>query len=720
MASSSPGPTVAESHTSGPSGTPGTFAASGGEGEQQQRPPPKRRKRAVISCVECHRRKQKCDRDLPCSNCKFRNKESACRYEPAATPAAARPFSQDRAPPLRFEPPAKDSHHPPGADQSPFTPPRRTATVSPLAAATQTLSGTHLGPGGTSYPPTLPHPVDLPPPPAADARLRERYKDLVRQLPTRAYVDQLVDVYFREINWQYYTIDQSDFLAHLSEWRRVPLAVFSATGPAGLPPALRAFPALLFQVLANALLCVPDEPDGPFEPIKYTGAMTLHDLALDYSDSGDAVLALLRDGDVTITTVQAGMLRASFFKSSANIPEAWHAVRSTIADAQEIGLHDDALDPKPASSDLPAIFENEWHLQRRRILFMVLLSWDIHYAAILGRPPFINRRPGMPSTPIDAPIPKDKSATPVRRRNDEHDPPTPLTRALWLYRASTLLWDVMELHQQQPDDPARIDRMHARILEFVKTVPSFLRLDSPDWRWDSHPDCSWLVSSRFYLAQLSQLALMVLHKPYVFSSGKSRTEALRAAVDMLSYQKMTFQGAELGSRKNVALFFGSLDAMILIGYTYIFFPRENRDVLQDAAQQFEWTTVRFDAMQYAIPIAKSAKGVAEAIYRKMRRAIDGSPAPTDPLSIASICSTPVPDSPTSISAVVQGEVVGSPGRAAVKSSGIGPVYPIWDILFNSLQGHLPEGGGTWAGKESGRFNGDFGTESLWSILNQLP
>lgn len=175
-------------------------------------------------------------------------------------------------------------------------------------------------------------------------------------------------------------------------------------------------------------------------------------------------------------------------------------------------------------------------------------SRDVHYACILGRPAFIDRRLGTPSIPIDAPIPKEKSTTPVRRRDEDTDPPTPLTRGLWLYRASALLAEARELHQQ-PDDQSRVEKLQAQILEFIRTVPSYLRLDNPDWRWDSHPDCSWLVSSRFYLAQLTQLAVMVLHRPYVFSSAKSRTEALRAAVDLLAYQRMTFQGADLNSRK---------------------------------------------------------------------------------------------------------------------------------------------------------------------------
>lgn len=32
---------------------------------------------------------------------------------------------------------------------------------------------------------------------------RERYKSLVRQLPARPYIEKLVDIYFKDFNWQY-------------------------------------------------------------------------------------------------------------------------------------------------------------------------------------------------------------------------------------------------------------------------------------------------------------------------------------------------------------------------------------------------------------------------------------------------------------------------------------------------------------------------------------
>ncbi|KAK9474871.1 fungal-specific transcription factor domain-containing protein [Dipodascopsis tothii] len=39
-----------------------------------------RRARAIISCTECHRRKQKCDRQVPCNQCIARNVQLLCKY----------------------------------------------------------------------------------------------------------------------------------------------------------------------------------------------------------------------------------------------------------------------------------------------------------------------------------------------------------------------------------------------------------------------------------------------------------------------------------------------------------------------------------------------------------------------------------------------------------------------------------------------------------------
>ncbi|KAF1840357.1 uncharacterized protein K460DRAFT_206851 [Cucurbitaria berberidis CBS 394.84] len=40
----------------------------------------RKRGRQAKSCVACHRRKQKCDGELPCFNCRRRNVAASCMY----------------------------------------------------------------------------------------------------------------------------------------------------------------------------------------------------------------------------------------------------------------------------------------------------------------------------------------------------------------------------------------------------------------------------------------------------------------------------------------------------------------------------------------------------------------------------------------------------------------------------------------------------------------
>lgn len=152
--------------------------------------------------------------------------------------------------------------------------------------------------------------------------MRERYKSLIRQLPARTYIDQLVEIYFHDFNWMYYGLDRDVFDRQLAEWFSLPFNLLTNGGPQALSPDLRSFPALLFQVLATALLVLPSGPDPTFDSLKYAGNMTFEDLAMDYSESGVAILSLLGKRQMSITTVLAGFARASFLKYVALVTES--------------------------------------------------------------------------------------------------------------------------------------------------------------------------------------------------------------------------------------------------------------------------------------------------------------------------------------------------------------------------------------------------------------
>ena len=83
--------------------------------------------------------------------------------------------------------------------------------------------------------------------------LWEKYKRLVRKLPPNEYVESLVAIYFREVNYQYYPLDEGIFRDRLQQWYELPLAATNEQ-LLSLSSGLRFFPVLLFQMLALALL----------------------------------------------------------------------------------------------------------------------------------------------------------------------------------------------------------------------------------------------------------------------------------------------------------------------------------------------------------------------------------------------------------------------------------------------------------------------------------
>jgi hypothetical protein len=214
-----------------------------------------------------------------------------------------------------------------------------------------------------------------------------------------------------------------------------------------------------------------------------------------------------------------------------------------MRDAQEIGLHRDSLDPKPRGDGAEAVLENQWEVERRRRMWMTLVLWDIHMASVLGRPTTTNLSMTPPSLPVDAPPPKDRSKTPVLPRS-ENDPPTPLTRAIWSHHLMTPLKEIIEMEKEGPcpKDFARVDRIHAQLLDLDARTPAYFRMENPDTRFDDLPECrDWLPIARVLLPQLTTYELMALHRPYIFTRPKSRTEALKASLDMLHAQKLHFK-----------------------------------------------------------------------------------------------------------------------------------------------------------------------------------
>jgi Fungal specific transcription factor domain len=469
--------------------------------------------------------------------------------------------------------------------------------------------------------------------------LREKYKSHIRQLPAKPFIEDLVNTYFQEVNLQYYPLDEGIFRDLLQSWNSLSFSTLNK-GPLELSGDLQFFPALLFQILALALQFQPPDYDPNLESLKYAAAMSLDDLASDYSESGSSILALLGKRNTTLVAVQAGFLRTQFMKNCGLVPESWHNLSQTIRDAQEIGLHKEIFEYRRKPDSTPEeILENMWFEQLRRRVWMLLSLWDIHMAVVLGRPTTIDSRDAKPAFPIDAPVPKNRRAVAPALRTDS-DPPTPLTMLLWNSEVAAPLWDIFNLEKEDPrqNNIAKVEKMHGLLDQISMHTPPFFRFENPDTSFDHLPECGWLPAARQYFRNATNFTVMALHRPYIFTNPNSRTAALKAGLEILRAQRAYFNLIKVNHYKMFALVLNTFDAIILCSAIYILHPCENNEDLDDVLQHFNFCMERFETMSGRNSMANGALGVLKAIHVRLKRALSQAKCPINPLP------TPAPSS----------------------------------------------------------------------------
>ena len=485
------------------------------------------------------------------------------------------------------------------------------------------------------------------------------------------------------------------------------------------------------------------------------------------------------------------------------------------------------MDPQPTADDSgEETIDKMWRAQHRRMIWLVLMGWDLHTGAVLGRPTSIDHRFISRSSPIDAILPKSAgSRAPLVPRTDD-DPPTPLTRMIWSWQVMQTLREIQDLEKEGPfpKDFSKVEKIHAEILEIRSRTPPPFRLENPDTRFDKLPECWWLPYARAQLPQLHAFNLLALHRPYVFTRTASRNAALKASLEMLESQRQQFAALTTSQHRTYSLFFGTFDAVVMVASIYILFPKEHLELLDQARQHFQWAVDRFEKMAERNHLARSALGVLQAIWIRFKKAVghgfltchcsDMARAETEAASrwlasqseahASSISSsshrtshnttatapsappsstqptpkteftTPLGTRPTSSSVPSDNSALLSPEWTLPTDFDFGsimPMYPMGDIAYNDLTGVLGGPvGGTGAGAipteywttgadssssslsnnnhNNGnleppattmaglgvpglhtmptqeqfpwQFGGEFGTDTIWNVLNQFP
>jgi hypothetical protein len=480
------------------------------------------------------------------------------------------------------------------------TPPTYADGIPTLSTVTQSAIR-HLGYANDSNgtmgiicciagPPSLQSDPGLRHSPSAD-----QYRRIVRELPSWRHIELLVHAFFTNVSWHYDIVDEAIFLNQLFQWKSLSYNQLKEI-PNGLTADLWSFPALLFQVLAQSLLFQPLDHDDSLNDLKYAPDMKLSDRAAEFSDAGLRLASLVEKSKLTLTTIQAGLLRASFEKNTGKVVEAWHSIGTAIRNGQELGLHleTSAHTLNPGHQNLPD------HSLGCRVWLMLHL-WDAHMAVVLGRPMVTNLNPS------HIPLPGSWNDSPI-----EQELPRPRDVILCgFHTAYKYLQDIHGL-EKKANGFLLVEQLHESILANIANLPAWA---TPQGSRSN--ESAWLSTALEIMFTNVHFVLFALHRPFVSLSSSSRSKAYYFATQILESQARLFDRTEPLQHKSFELVFATFDATILIAAMHIRFPDEFADQYPAAKRNLEWALDRLKLLEPTNDLASSAFNVIQQLYQNM-------------------------------------------------------------------------------------------------------
>ncbi|KAF5574471.1 uncharacterized protein FSUBG_14047 [Fusarium subglutinans] len=425
--------------------------------------------------------------------------------------------------------------------------------------------------------------------PARDCTATTEYVSIVRQLPSPRHIEILVQDFYKNVAWHYDIVDQTTLFNQLAQWRCLTHDQFKR-GPDALPASLRSFPALLFQVLAQALLLQPAQHNE-----------SLNDL---------------KKSEATLTGVQAELMRACFEKTTGAVIEAWHTLGTAIRDAQELGLH--LIEPEPTT--YPRTQESS-DRELGRNVWLVLHLWDAHMGIVLGRPLSTRMSPNNVALPMSS-----------RDSSGKQRPPQPRDVILCGYHtAYKFLQDIHDLDKVD-DWRVPVEKIHETILTKIANLPAWATAQRS--RQGEPP---WLSAALETMMTNVHFVVFSLHRPFIFAEPSNRHEAFDAAIQILESQGRLFDQTEPLQYKAFSLVFATFDAMVLVAAVHIRFPNEQRGQFAVTKRNLELGIGRLKCLQARNnALASSALSIIERLYRKVLAVVhpeEPSQGNTDPISV---------------------------------------------------------------------------------------
>ncbi|KIK68090.1 hypothetical protein GYMLUDRAFT_36919 [Collybiopsis luxurians FD-317 M1] len=496
--------------------------------EEQNGSSKKQRTRVSFSCSECHRRKQKCDRQMPCAHCVARKVPELCKaYTPGksdqdlnlriarleqiiemALPQFAGMDDSISSMPDRHrslsvtEDDARSQHEDQDALGGAFQSGKwygnsASGSIAP-GSVLQQLQNAVMPPKESSGSDVIQTVVPVLEPSAADnlkTLVQEcgvsphKIPEILQELPPLRTSDALINYYFTSLNWTRYAISEPEFRSAYTA-----VCAHSTHGLSATNPNDVRFLPLLFVVLAISARLAPEELGGDARQRRITS------LRYYWSSRRSLLIAAAIQPD-SLDIVLTRLLSARFLTFDRRITECWSQLGAAVRTAEALGLHRDG-----ASMGMqPAIVE-----YRRRI-WSYLYHADRSYALVLGRPHSIqdDYTSTLPPSNID-----DDSPATFKQAAPPVSTPTRMTCIILRHQLATIIGRIVHHFQKvrSPSHYSEVCALDDEILRYVSNLPPHYSLN-PDTSLDREKP--YIPIHRFLLITEVLFVRTSLHRPYI-------------------------------------------------------------------------------------------------------------------------------------------------------------------------------------------------------------
>ncbi|KAJ4212862.1 hypothetical protein NW759_011503 [Fusarium solani] len=407
-----------------------------------------KRGRRVTACIECRKRKKKCDRRWPCNHCRRRQSAHECKYESKVAPGPNEPVAD------------LVTH---SSIQGPVS------VGGPAEASAAVISLGYMDDPVLNMIATTAQSNDT----AKSLELSGPVLQASRAVPPRPYTDMLVQSFFDNVNHHYCILYQPSFQASYEAWwsRRRDVSYLCAITTIALT-------SVILRVCSNAIQFLPKDGQDRLESELGDSATDLSQL---YHEAANSLSDLLPPGVAGLVNAQQLFLGATWLKAEANFVESWHMLAGSVRQAQEIGIDTDKSTPDMTG----------YELDSRRRLWCALDTWDRFMTAVFNRPRIIGSENSVPYP-----------STTLSLSGVSSDAPSAALAKVLENQLGRVLSGTKPGNRSLEESLATTEN-------WMSALPQVFSFLAPEKRWDE--DASWLRFQRLQLhcvGYMTQLALM--------------------------------------------------------------------------------------------------------------------------------------------------------------------------------------------------------------------